>query len=203
MIHIVDYGMGNVGSIRSMLRRLGVQSKLASDADVLAGATKAILPGVGTFDAGMESIEARGLREVLDRKATMDRIPILGICLGAQLMTLSSEEGKRPGLGWIRARAFRFPPDAENRLKVPHMGWNDVRVSRPSALTSGLMTDSRFYFVHSYFIRVESDENRMLTTSYGVEFDSGIQADNLFGVQFHPEKSHRFGMGLLARFAEL
>jgi glutamine amidotransferase len=203
MIVIVDYGMGNVGSIQNMLRRLGFPSCVSSTADVIAGAEKLILPGVGAFDSGMRSIAEKGLREVLDSKALVEKVPVLGICLGAQLLTRSSEEGVLPGLGWIPARTIRFSfPEAAGR-KVPHMGWNEVMVRGSSPLTDNLAVGTRYYFVHSYYVRTDEESNSLLKTTYGVEFDSGIRRDNIYGVQFHPEKSHKFGMKLLENFAKL
>jgi glutamine amidotransferase len=149
----------------------------------------------------MGRINSCGFREVLDRKALIERVPILGICLGMQLLTRSSEEGKTPGLGWIAAETHRFPQ--MNGLKVPHMGWNAVNPSRPSPLTAGLAPDARYYFVHSFFVRVEHNEDSVLSAHYGVTFDAAIAHGNIFGAQFHPEKSHRFGMQLLSNFARL
>ena len=201
MITIVDYGMGNLGSIRSMLRRIGVRSTITGDPDEIARAEKVLLPGVGRFDAAMRQIADRGLREVLDRKALDERVPTLGICLGMQLITRGSEEGDVTGLGWVDAAARRFP--GGGGLKVPHMGWNLVRPTRSSALTDGLPEESRFYFVHSYFVRTDRPADTVLTAEYGVTFAAALEADNIFGAQFHPEKSHRFGMQLLANFASL
>jgi glutamine amidotransferase len=201
MITIVDYGMGNLGSIRSMFRRIGVPATITGDADQIALASKVLLPGVGSFDAAMAQIEGRGLREVLDDKATRERVPTLGICLGMQLITRGSQEGSLPGLGWVAAQACRFPPDPA--LKVPHMGWNLVRPTRPSSLTAGLAADARFYFVHSYYVRTDRPEETVLEAEYGVPFAAALEAGNVFGAQFHPEKSHRFGMQLLANFAAL
>ena len=201
MIAIVDYGMGNLGSIRNMLRRIGVASTVTGDADEIASAPKILLPGVGRFDAAMREIEARGLRDVLDRKALVDRVPTLGICLGMQLITRGSEEGDVAGLGWIDGSAHRFPPDGS--LKVPHMGWNEVTMGRSSALTARLPRDARFYFVHSYYVTTDRPYETVLTSEYGVTFTAALEAENIYGAQFHPEKSHRFGMQLLANFAGL
>jgi imidazole glycerol-phosphate synthase subunit HisH len=201
MITIVDYGMGNLGSIRSMLRRVGVRSTITGDPAEIARASKILLPGVGSFDAAMEQIHDRGLREVLDRMALHERIPTLGICLGMQLITRGSEEGGRPGLGWVDAETCRFP--ADGRLKVPHMGWNVVTPTRPSVLTAGLPPEARFYFVHSYFVRTDRLVDTVLAAEYGVPFAAALETGNVFGAQFHPEKSHRFGMQLLANFASL
>ena len=201
MITIVDYGMGNLGSIRNMLRRVGASATISGDPAVLAESEKLLLPGVGHFDAAMQQIAERGLREVLDHKATVERVPTLGICLGMQLLTRGSEEGRLPGLGWVDAEVRRFPPD--RGLKVPHMGWNEVTATRPSSLTAGLGDDARFYFVHSYYVQVDRRDDAVLTASYGVTFDAAIEAGTIYGAQFHPEKSHRFGMQLLANFASL
>lgn len=201
MITVVDYGVGNLGSIQNMLKRIGVESQLTSDLNLIANATKLILPGVGAFDNAMSRINSNGLREILDKKALNERIPILGICLGMQLLTNGSEEGNIPGLGWIPASTRRFPNDIG--LKVPHMGWNVVTPSTPSKLTQKFEEESRFYFVHSYYVTVENPKNSILKTTYGVEFDAAIQNDNIYGAQFHPEKSHRFGMTLFQNFAEI
>ena len=201
MITIVDYGMGNFGSFLNMFRRIGVQASVVSDATSIGSAEKILLPGVGAFDAAMERIKASGLREVLDRKALFERVPMLGGCLGMQLMTRASEEGSLSGLGWVEADTRRFP--MQNGLKVPHMGWNLVNRSTVSKLTEGFDDETRFYFVHSFFVAVDKSENSILKTTYGIEFDSAIQRENIFGVQFHPEKSHKFGMRLLKNFADV
>lgn len=201
MITIVDYGMGNLGSIQNMLKRVGARSRICAEPRDLESADKILLPGVGAFDGAMERINSGGFREVLDRKANIERVPILGICLGMQLLTRSSEEGRLPGLGWINARTLRFPQS--KGLKVPHMGWNEVNASRPSALTSGLERNARYYFVHSFFVRVDDEADCVLKARYGVTFDAAIAHGNIFGAQFHPEKSHRFGMQLLANFARI
>lgn len=201
MITIVDYGMGNLGSIRNMLKKIGFDSEITSDAGRIAAATKLILPGVGAFDAGMESLERSGLIPVLGERVIGARVPILGICLGMQLMTHGSTEGIRRGLGWIDAQALRLQPTNAG-LKVPHMGWNLVRPMREAALIDALPDEPRFYFVHSYYILCERPEDVLLTTTYGEPFHSGLHRGNVWGVQFHPEKSHKFGMHLLHNFAE-
>lgn len=202
MITIVDYGMGNVGSIVNMLKKVGSSSVVASGVEDIEKATKLILPGVGAFDTAMDKINNSGLREVLDKKALEEKIPVLGICLGMQLLTKGSDEGKLPGLAWIPAYTGRIPQSAG--IKVPHMGWNITRSSTPSALTSGFdVEETRFYFVHSYAVSVEDPNNSILKSFHGIDFDSGIQKENIFGVQFHPEKSHRFGKKLFANFVGL
>ena len=201
LITIVDYGMGNLGSVENMFRRVGARARISADAAEVGGAEKLLLPGVGAFDRAMQLIDASGLRSVLDRKALEERDPILGICLGMQLLTRSSEEGAARGLGWLPAETRRLP--REPGLKVPHMGWNGVTAPRPSALTTGLPPDARFYFVHSYCVQVDDPSDSVLKCRYGVDFDAAVERGNIYGAQFHPEKSHRFGMQLLANFARL
>lgn len=201
MIHIVNYGLGNLGSVKNMLRYIGVNSAIIDKPDDLKSAEKILLPGVGSFDKAMKCINDTGFFEVLNHKALVEKVPILGICLGMQLLTISSEEGTLPGFGWIKAKTIRFPKD--NGLKVPHMGWNTVTPVSPSQLTNNLLDESRFYFVHSYYVKVENEINSILKTTYGITFDSAIQHENIFGAQFHPEKSHKFGMQLLRNFSSL
>jgi glutamine amidotransferase len=201
MITIIDYGMGNLGSIRNMLKKIGHDSQVTADAAVIETAEKLLLPGVGAFDAGMDNLARSGLVPLLNRRVLENHVPVLGICLGMQLMTRRSEEGTREGLGWIDAEAVRFQ-HTDPTLKVPHMGWNLVHRTRAATLTDGLPEEPRFYFVHSYLVRCHRDEDVLLRTHYGVDFDSGFQHRNVWGVQFHPEKSHRFGMQLLRNFAE-
>lgn len=200
MITIVDYNMGNVGSIRNMLKKIGVESEITADARAIAVAKKLILPGVGSFDAGMDNLERSGLIPLLNERVLQARVPTLGICLGMHLMTRSSDEGTRQGLGWIDAQALRFRP-TDAAMKVPHMGWNRVLATRAAPLTDGLPAEPRFYFVHSYYVRCDDDADVLLTTQYGAPFHSAFQHGNVAGVQFHPEKSHKFGMALLRNFA--
>ncbi len=203
MIAIVDYGVGNVKSIANMLQRIGVASRLVSRPEDLSPATKILLPGVGAFDAGMSALYERGLVEPLRDKVLSQRVPVLGICLGMQLLAGSSEEGERAGLGWIPGRSLRFSfPSSSPPLKVPHMGWNVVTPRRESPLLSAVPTPRRFYFVHSYHLACERAEDIVATTEYGIEFVSAVARDNVYGVQFHPEKSHKFGMAVLKAFVE-
>lgn len=202
MIIIVNYGMGNLGSMQNMFKRIGVKARIESDPSAILQAERLVLPGVGAFDAAMSRINSLpGLREALERKALTERVPILGVCLGMQLLTRSSEEGAVPGLGWIPGATTRFPKVAG--LKVPHMGWNVAKLNVPSHLTEQVGTDPRYYFVHSYCVHVDDPANSIMRTHYGIDFDSAIGRDNILGVQFHPEKSHRFGMQILKNFAEL
>jgi len=204
MIAIVDYGMGNLGSIFNMFRKIGVPAELTSDPGEIRNAAKIVLPGVGSFDAGMRNLEERGFIPVLRAAAVECRVPILGICLGMQLMAGKSEEGTLPGLGWLDADVVRFPSLVEgDRLKVPHMGWNLLEPRRECALFQGAGPGLRFYFVHSYHVVCRDPSDVAATTRYGADFVSAFQHGNLYGVQFHPEKSHRFGMALLRNFAEL
>lgn len=203
MIAIVDYDMGNVGSVANMLRRVGATDVvLTRDPAILERAEKLILPGVGSFDTGMSHLESFGLLDVLDRRVNHEGTPLLGICLGMQLLCDSSEEGMRPGLGWVDARARRFAFAPEHGLKVPHMGWSYVRVRRSNPLLPE-GGRARFYFVHSYYVEVSSPNDVIATAVYGGEFACAMQNGNVMGVQFHPEKSHRFGMALLERFVRL
>lgn len=201
MITIVDYGMGNLGSVQNMFRKVGATAEITSDLQKIRDARKILLPGVGAFDAAMKQINETGLREVLTTKATVDKVPVLGICLGMQLMTNASEEGVLPGLGWIDAVTRRFP--ASPGLKVPHMGWNILKPLWSHALLNDLPEEPRFYFVHSYFVTTSLPAETIATTSYGSDFAAVIARDNIMGAQFHPERSHRFGARLLENFAHI
>ncbi len=209
MIAIVDYGVGNLGSIKNMLDRIGAESLITCDAATIAAAEKIILPGVGAFDRGMQNLRTYGLIDVLEEKVRKQRTNFLAICLGMQLLTWRSEEGAERGLGWVEGDTIRFPSDLEaqegvGRLPVPHMGWNALNVQhRACRLFEGLGSSPRFYFVHSYYVRPADTADVAARTVYGMEFTSAIQRDNIFGVQFHPEKSHKFGMTLLRNFANL
>jgi glutamine amidotransferase len=203
-ITIVDYGVGNVGSIQNMLKKIGARSVVASSSQQILDATKLILPGVGAFDAGMETLARSGLVAALNRKALEVRTPVLGLCLGMQLMTRGCEEGKLPGLGWVDADTRKFDAAATPGLKVPHMGWNLVAPAKQSAILRGYAAETRFYFVHSYYVRCDDPTDALLRSGYGGHtFDAAFEHRNLIGVQFHPEKSHRFGMWLLKNFTEL
>lgn len=202
MITIVNYGMGNLGSLLNMFKRIGVAARVESNISILRDSEKLVLPGVGAFDAAMQRInDSPGLREVLDRKALVDGVPVLGVCLGMQLLTSTSEEGGLLGLGWIPGATRRFPRLAG--LKVPHMGWNIARPNASSRLAKDVGLEPRYYFVHSYYVRVNDPAHSIMRSHYGIDFDSAIGRDNIYGVQFHPEKSHRFGMQILKNFAEL
>lgn len=202
MIVIVDYQMGNIGSILNMLKKIGAAGTISSDPGEIRKADRLILPGVGAFDQGMANLARLGLIPVLNELAMDGKRPVLGICLGMQLMTNSSEEGKAAGLGWIAARTVRFRHDPSLNLKVPHMGWNSVMQKKESPLLAGMFAEPRFYFVHSYHAVCNDAGDILTSTTYGYDFTSAFQHGNVIGVQFHPEKSHKFGMKLLKNFAE-
>jgi glutamine amidotransferase len=205
MIVIVDYRMGNPGSIANMCRRLGIAATISGDLAVIAAAERLILPGVGHFAHCVASIDALGLRPVLAHKAQVERRPILGICMGMQVMTRRSDEGAGDGLGWVdgEVRPFTFPLDPMSETpKIPHIGWAYVAPATPHPLLDGLGDAPRFYFVHSFHVECRRPEDILLHSAYGGRvFTSAIARGNIAGVQFHPEKSHNFGMILLRNFA--
>jgi glutamine amidotransferase len=203
MIIIVDYGMGNLGSILNMLKKVGVPnagvSSLPRD---IEQADKLILPGVGAFDTGMQQLRETGLIDLLNEKVLSARTPTLGVCLGMQLLTKFSEEGQLPGLGWIDAETVRFRFDKKTGLKIPHMGWNTVKVCQPGTLFRDMYDEPRFYFVHSFHVVSHNPDDVVAVTEYGYEFASVVQHGHIMAAQFHPEKSHKFGMKLYRNFVE-
>lgn len=204
MIVVVNYGMGNLNSIANMLKKIGYYATISSGTWDIEKAGKLILPGVGSFDAGMKNLHNLGVRSALEKRVIKDKTPVLGICLGMQLFTTGSEEGSREGLGWIDAETIRFKFGTnEKNLKIPHMGWNSVILKRQSPLFQGMYPDPRFYFVHSYHVVCNQEGDVLTSTPFGYDFISSVQHENIFGVQFHPEKSHKFGMRLLKNFIEL
>jgi glutamine amidotransferase len=204
MITIVNYGLGNLGSVQNMLKRIGAPCKITSNLKEIEAAEKILLPGVGAFDSAIQKIDELNLRTVLIHKARVDKIPFLGICLGMQLLTRGSEEGVLKGLDLVPAKTIKFKFGApDENLKIPHMGWNLVSVNTPSKLTQGFNPDYRFYFVHSYKVVCDNDINSLLKTNYGGNFDASIQNENVYGTQFHPEKSHKYGMHLLSNFSKI
>lgn len=203
MTAIVDYGMGNIKSVSNMLKKIGVATTVTSDPDVLAKAKRIILPGVGSFDAGMKNLHERSLVEVLSRRVLDYGVPILGICLGMQLFAMGSEEGKCEGLGWLDAHVERFSMPAEAlSLKVPHMGWNTIHPLKDHVLFRDVKQPMRFYHVHSYHYQRYDDRYVVATTRYGYDFPVVVARGNIMGVQFHPEKSHQYGIQLLKNFIE-
>ena len=200
MTVIIETAVGNVGSILNMCRKMGIETIVSSDPEIVGKAGKIILPGVGTFDSGMRFLHQRGLAAVLSAAVIEKNVPILGICLGMQLFAKKSEEGTLPGLGWIDGRVERFKNDA---VKVPHMGWNTLAIKGDSPLFKDLSDEHRFYFLHSYHFVTDSSEYQIAYTSYGYNFIAAVRHKNIFGVQFHPEKRHNCGLMLLKNFAEL
>ena len=204
MIGIIDYGMGNIGSIKNMLKKIGAASFIVKDSSMLKDAQKYILPGVGAFDEGMKNLEKLGYIDSMRKIVLAKKVPILGICLGMQLLTMKSEEGQLAGLGFLNASTVRFNHnDISNKLKIPHMGWNTIDIIKDSAIFKDMPENYRFYFVHSYYVVCNNSEDIISRTNYGTHFVSAFQRDNIMGVQFHPEKSHKFGMKILENFAGL
>jgi glutamine amidotransferase len=204
VIVIIDYGMGNLGSILNMLKKVGAQAKVSADVEEIEKADKLILPGVGAFDSGMQRLAELGLIDVLNEKVLRRKTPTLGVCLGMQLLMKRSAEGALPGLGWIDGETIRFQFDPrQTRLKIPHMGWNTAAVQRDGVLFKQMEPGARFYFVHSFHVVCHDPQDVVALTHYGYDFASAVQRGNVMGVQFHPEKSHKFGMKIYKNFVEL
>jgi glutamine amidotransferase len=204
MISIVDYGLGNIRAFLNVFRRLNIDARAVGSADELAGAERVILPGVGHFDHAMTRLEESGMRPVLEDLALKQRVPVLGVCVGMQMLGKSSDEGALPGLGWIDGHVRHFGALAPaGDLPLPHMGWNDVRPAPGNPLFNGLESDTRFYFLHSFYFDCANRADSLADASYGGDFSCAVNAGNIFGVQFHPEKSHSSGTRLLQNFAEL
>jgi glutamine amidotransferase len=200
VITIIDYGAGNIGSIVNMISRMGGKSIISSSIEDLLNAKKIILPGVGSFDFGMQKLLETGYIETLEKKVLEEKVPILGICLGAQMMCKNSDEGNLQGLGWFDANVKKFEFENKNELRIPHMGWNYIQNKKDNLITEGLAEKSKFYFVHSYYISSNNQSEILLETNYGLPFVSALQKENIYAVQFHPEKSHKFGMQLFKNF---
>lgn len=200
MISILNYGMGNIASIKNMFKKVGVPAGIISTAAEVNEALALVIPGVGKFDHAINQIESLGLREALDQAARVRKIPILGICLGMQLMTRGSEEGLLPGLGWVKGDTRLIDGTGQN-LRVPHMGWNLVTIQKPNPYFDNNLAEQRFYFVHSYAVQCDDPSDILTTTQYAEEFVSAFSVGNLVGVQFHPEKSHKFGASFFRNYA--
>lgn len=200
MIAILDYGVGNLKSIYNMFKKVGIESIITSDIEAIKKANKYILPGVGSFDYCITSLKNTSFFDTLEKEVLESKKPILGICLGMQLLTNSSQEGKEKGLGWIDAQTIKFDFE-DKRLAVPHMGWNKSCPINTDNIFKGL-EENRFYFVHSYYVVCNDERDVLATANYGKIFTCSIHKDNIYGVQFHPEKSHKFGMQLLKNFGE-
>jgi len=205
MITIVDVGIGNTGSIQNMISFLGGSSQVTADIDVISKSEKLILAGVGAYDTAMEQLNKNNLCSIIDQKVIKEKTPLLGICLGMQLLCESSSEGQLPGLGYIPGKVCSFHDKEEiihKKLKVPHMGWNNVKIDQKSSLLSGVDSSFRYYFVHSYYVDCP-EKYSILSCFHGFQFPCAIQHENIFGVQFHPEKSHRYGKQLFRNFLNL
>lgn len=203
-VSIVDYGAGNIGSIVNMIKKLGGTGKLVHTPEEILSAQKLVLPGVGHFDHGMKALQESGMEPALHQAVLNNKTPILGICLGAQLMTRSSEEGSSSGLGWFDAEVRHFSHLSNGEpLRVPHIGWNRVHQQNECVIAVDLPEEPRYYFVHSYYIQANHPKDVLFTTTYGGEFASGLHRDNLYAVQFHPEKSHKFGLKLFENFLKI
>lgn len=204
MIVIVRCGIGNVGSVQNMFKKIGVEVLVSNNERDIDRASKLILPGVGAFDAGISALEQSGLIPAISRVALQERKPVLGICLGMQLLMQHSEEGSRSGLGWIRGKVVRFPSQVGGKsVKIPHMGWSRVQWRSGFPLANGASQSERYYFVHSFHVVCQRAEDIAGTTQYAGEFTAAVACGNIFGVQFHPEKSHVYGMRLLRNFASI
>jgi imidazole glycerol-phosphate synthase subunit HisH len=204
MIEIINLGIGNVLSVQNMIKRIGHESRVVNHGDEMGSPDKIILPGIGSFDSAMRSIDNLGFRDVLNNKVLDQQTPILGICLGMQLMTEKSEEGNLKGLCWIKGETKKFNfSHLSNPIKVPHMGWNYTDVVNKNILFSNSVSKQRFYFVHSYYVKLYSIDQINTKTQYGIEFTSSFSLNNIYGVQFHPEKSHKYGLSLLKKYCEI
>ena len=203
MIHVIDYGLGNVQAFLTLYKHLGIKAYRAETAADLINVKKIILPGVGAFDHAMTLLDQSGMRPTLEKLVLTDKVPVLGICVGMQILADASEEGTLPGLGWLPGTVKSFKSNLQSAtLPLPHMGWNDVKPQANSTLFTGLEVDARFYFLHSYFFAPDDPNHVSAVASYGADFSCAVSADNVHGVQFHPEKSHHFGTQLLKNFAE-
>ncbi|MBS1946953.1 MAG: imidazole glycerol phosphate synthase subunit HisH [Bacteroidetes bacterium] len=202
MITIIDYGVGNLASIQNMLKKSGHEAAICNRASEIEKATKIILPGMGHFDNCMQKFNQSGFRPIIEKKALQEQAPVLGICVGLQMFMRSSEEGNEKGLGWIAGETIKFKQDKLlNGEKIPNMGWLDIVPKKGSRLLSNL-NNARFYFAHSYHVQADNGADELLVADYGYPFAAALEHENILGVQFHPEKSHRFGMQLLKNFAE-
>lgn len=203
MIAIINYGVGNLSSILNMFNRLSIDAIITDKTSDIKVADKLLIPGVGHFDSCMKNFNASGLRHLVEQRIFTDKINTLGICVGAQMMTRGSEEGMEKGLGWIDAETIKFTSSKENDIKIPHMGWADLKVVQNSPLWNDVPNQPRFYFAHSYHFNFESDSHVIGKCFYGYEYASAFSNDHIYGLQFHPEKSHKYGMKVLANFAAL
>lgn len=204
MITIIDYGLGNVLAFANMYKRMNIEFTIAKTAADLIEAKRIILPGVGSFDHAMMKLNKSGMREALDKLVLVEKVPVIGICVGMQMLANSSEEGELPGIGWINGVVKKFDVNKfKQKTHLPHMGWNDIYPQKVSKVLAGLEKDARFYFLHSFYFECEDEQEILATAVYGEPFCCIVKSGNIYGVQFHPEKSHHFGAQLLKNFSEL
>ncbi len=204
MITIIDYGVGNIFAFQNVYKRLNIPTKIAKRKEDLANAEKLILPGVGSFDYAMAQLNASGMREKLDELVLEKKVPVIGICVGMQMMGNRSDEGKLEGLKWIDSEILKFDENLiHQRTKLPHMGWNDVDPINNHPLFVGLEKEAIFYFLHSFYFKCENETDSIAVSNYGISFSSAVHRENIYGIQFHPEKSHQYGEKLLHNFANL
>jgi glutamine amidotransferase len=204
MITLIDYGVGNIFAFQNVYKRLNIPTKIAKTQEDLLNAKKLILPGVGSFDYAMEQLNASGMREKLDDLVLEKKVPVIGICVGMQMMGNRSDEGKLEGLKWIDSEILKFDESLiQQRTKLPHMGWNDVVPINNHPLFNGLEKEAIFYFLHSFYFHCKNPIDSIAVSDYGLSFSSAVNKDNIYGIQFHPEKSHQYGEKLLHNFAKL
>lgn len=203
MIGIIDYGLGNIRAFANVYKNLNIPIKIVKTKDELGELSKIILPGVGDFDHAMSLLNNSGMFEALNQMVLVKKVPVLGVCVGMQMLAKSSEEGKLSGLGWIDAEVKKFSSDELLHMPIPHMGWNDVQPAAENKLLAGLENNAKFYFLHSYYFECKNKQEAIALTHYGKQFDSIVNSDNIYGVQCHPEKSHKYGILLLKNFAKL
>ncbi len=204
MITIVDYGLGNIKAFINVYKNLNIPIKVAKTKTDFVNTSKIILPGVGAFDHAMTLLQNSGMKDKLDELVLYKNLPVIGICVGMQIIANSSDEGKMKGLGWIDAEVKKFNySDFALKLPLPHMGWNNINPNPNNELMNGLNNESRFYFLHSYYFKVKKEADIIATSNYGIDFTCAVKANNIYGVQFHPEKSHHNGMQLLKNFGNL
>jgi glutamine amidotransferase len=204
MITLIDYGVGNIFAFQNVYKRLDIPTKIAKTQEDLSDAEKLILPGVGSFDYAMLQLNASGMREKLDDLVLEKKVPVIGICVGMQMMGNRSDEGKLEGLKWIDSEILKFDESLiQQRTKLPHMGWNDVAPVKNHPLFIGLEKEAIFYFLHSFYFKCNNPTHNIAVSEYGLSFSSAVNWDNIYGIQFHPEKSHQYGEKLLLNFAKL
>jgi glutamine amidotransferase len=204
MITIINYGSGNIGALANIYEKYSIPYKIATSSSEIENAEKIILPGVGAFDSTMQSLNQSGLRDALDHQVLIKKVPVLGICVGMQIMANGSEEGTLPGLSWINARVKKFSTEQIKHLpKIPHLGWNTIQLAKSHLLMNNIDENRGFYFIHSYYVETFLSDDVLTTTFYGHQFTSAIQKENIMAVQFHPEKSHKNGVQLLLNFSKI